>query len=468
MAIDILPERWDPFGGLLDGYSTTSLDSMPSSEECEKAILGAILTWPEVIDDVRGRLRPEHFHQERHARLYRTMLWLVDQDPPQPIDIRTVQARLERLDDFDSTHIWYLATLVDFLPSLNALDIYVQIVIELAAKRELVKVAATLAYEGRNGVRPREAIANALRQLEAVENASSGSDWLRMDDIQDATMAKLETGGCGELYIPTGVPAVDAICGGYAIGKLTYVAGRPGHGKSAWAQQTAENTAMAKSPSDRQPVGFVSIEMTAQELFLRSLCRRTGMPYQRLVKGGFTGDEWAVVNRAASEIHGSKMYIEPSSMGVSSVIAACSKLRRKYGAAIFVIDYLGLLDTKDLRTRENRNLEVAEMSRRLCSFAKDENVAVVALSQLKRPESMSSNKRPGLEALRDSGALEQDAFMVQFVWREVDAKNHFTSNAEVIIAKHRNGETGCVEMDFIGPRMLFRPRSKRVEVLPKD
>jgi replicative DNA helicase len=465
MAIDILPEKWDPFGGLLDGYSTTSLDGLPTSEECERAILGAILNWPDVIDDVRGRLRPEHFYYERHARLYRTMLWLVDADPPQPIDIRTVQARLERLEEFEATGgISYLATLDLDLPSIGHLDIYVQIVIELATKRKLVEVAATLAYEGRNGVRPREAIANALRQLEAVENSSSGSDWLRMDDIQDATMAKLETGGCGELYIPTGVPAVDAICGGWAIGKLTYVAGRPGHGKSAWAQQTAENVAMRKTVADRQPVGFVSIEMTAQELFLRSLARRTGMPYQRLVKGGFTGDEWAVVNRAASEIHGSKMYIEPSSMGVSSVIATCSKLRRKYGAELFVIDYLGLLDTKDLRTRENRNLEVAEMSRRLCSFAKDEGVAVVALSQLKRPESASANKRPGLEALRDSGALEQDAFMVQFVWREVDAKNHFTSNAEVIIAKHRNGETGCVEMDFIGPRMMFRARSKRGEL----
>lgn len=456
MPIDLLPEKWDPLDGLIPGFSTKDKNGFPYSEESEKAILGAVLLEPEIIEEVRARLRPEHFYLERHTLLYRTMLSLADDDPPQPIDMRTMQAKLERSEDFDRCGgISYLATLDLDLPDIGRIDTYITIVIELAAKRELIRVAATLAYEGKNGVRPREAIANALRALEAVESASSRGDWLHINDVQDATLALLEAeGGCAETYLPTGLPDLDNKFGGVPVGKIIYVAGRPGNGKTALAQQIAEHLACSMNI----PAGIISLEMKAQELFLRSLCRRTGIEYLRMVRGGFNASDWDLVKRANRDLRDAKLWIEETNMGVGEVVSKASKLRRKHGAKIIVLDYIGLLDTTDLRTKENRQLEVAEISRRLTALAKAEDIAVMVLCQLSR--AATARNRPQLQDLRDSGSQEQDAQMVWFVHRILNERGVPERKAEIIVAKNRNGETGVVETDFDGPRMLFRCAAK--------
>lgn len=454
MPIDILPEEWDPLGGLIPGFKTDRI-GFPSSIECEEAVLGAILMDAAILEEAE-RLRPEHFYFERSQKLFATFRALANDG--QPIDIRTVQAKLEREGQgyFDLCGgISYLACLDISLPDISRFGAYVDILIELHAKRQLVLVAATLAAEGKNGVRPREAIANALRSLEAVESASSRSDWLHINDVQDATLALLESeNGCAEVYLPTGLPDLDNRFGGVPVGKIIYLAGRPGNGKTALAQQIAEHLACSMGI----PAGIISLEMKAQELFLRSLCRRTGIEYLRMVKGGFSLSDWDLVKRANRDLRDAKLWIEETNMGVSEVVSKASKLRRKHGAKVIVLDYIGLLDTTDLRTKENRQLEVAEISRRLTAMAKAEDIAVIVLCQLSR--AATARNRPQLQDLRDSGSQEQDAQMVWFVHRILGDRGVPERKAEIIVAKNRNGETGVVETDFDGPRMLFRCAAK--------
>lgn len=435
--------------------------SLPYSEESERAVLGGILLDPSVLPTVSDRLKPEDFYVERHQLLYRIMLVL--QKEQTEIDLRTVQAKLEQQGKFDSAGgISYLATLDLDLPDIGRIDAYTEIVKERSVRRRLIQTSGQTIRDCLDGGRSaQEALDRAISALEDIQNNGSRSGWATLNDAQDVVAVKLETGGYLGSSLPTGLPDLDNLVDGLPIGKLTYIAARPGCGKSALLSQIVEYNACRADSRERVPCGFVTLEMTNEEMILRMISRRTGIPFKRLLKGDFRGNDWQIIARAQSAIRDASIWFEETVLSVSEVISAAKKLRRKHDIKLLAIDYLGLMPTDDLKTTENRTNQIAEISRRLAAFAKGEGIAVAIAYQVNRGSVERADQRPNLHHLAESGAPERDASQVHMIWQETDKRGTMTGNCEILVRKNRNGETGVVECLFDGPRMLFTCKENR-------
>lgn len=435
----------------------------PHSEETERAVLGAILLEPSVMEEVASQLAAPCFYNLRHRIIYDAMLALHFGDEPQPIDLRTLQAKLERSGKFEEAGgISYLALLDLDLPSIGHLDYYIKILRDLATKRVLVKVANTLGMMARNGVSPDEAAATIINDLEDIQGRGRNG-WITLNDVQDLVSVKLESGGYAGATIPTGLPDLDNLIDGLPIGDMTFVAARPGCGKSALLSQIVEYNACRPTLDERVPCGIVTLEMTNEKMLLRMIARRTGIPYKRLLRGGFDAREWSLIHAAQKSIRDAPIWFEEAALGVSDIIAAAKRLRRKNDIRILAIDYLGIVPTDDLATKENRTNQIAEITRRLAGFAKAEGVATLAAYQLNRVSVERKDTRPDLHHLAESGAPERDANLVMMIWQELDGRGIMTGNSEILVRKHRDGETGVVETLFNGPRMLFTCKDRRHE-----
>lgn len=435
--IDILPQQ----------------KSLPYSEESERAVLGGILLDPTVLPSVSGVLRVDDFYVERHQVLYRVMLSLQEQQIE--IDLRTVQAKLEQQGRFDAAGgISYLATLDLDLPDIGRIDAYSEIVKERSVRRQLIQSSGQTIRESLDGGLPAgEVLGRAIDSLSAIQHGSARGGWIEMNDLQDLVANKLDNDGYAHSSLPTGLPDLDSLIDGLPAGDLTFVAARPGCGKSALLSQIVEHNACRVDQRERVPCGFVTLEMTNEKLLLRMISRRTGIPYKRLLRGGFNGGEWSAINAAQGAIRNSPIWFEETVLGVSEVVAAAKKLRRKHGIRLLAIDYLGLMSTSDV-TKESRTLQIGEISRRLAGFAKAERVDTLIAYQLNRV-SAERNTRPDLHHLAESGAGERDGNLIIMIWQELDTRGIMTGNSEILVRKHRDGETGVVETLFNGPRMLF-------------
>jgi replicative DNA helicase len=451
------------FGPLVEAAISDS--RLPYSEETERAVLGSIMLEPLLIEEVAAQLRPSNFHLERHRLIFKTMLDLHGENPPAPIDNRTLQAKLEREGKFDEAGgMGYLATMDLDLPDIGRIDAYIKIVRDLSIKRSLVQVSNHLGVMARNGVSPSEAVAVIIEDLEDIQNNGGGTGWITLNDVQDVVTVKLETNGYAGASLPTGLPDLDRLIDGLPVGKLTYIAARPGCGKSALLSQIVEYNACRADSRVRVPCGFVTLEMTNEEMILRMISRRTGIPFKRLLKGDFRGDDWQTIHRAQQSIRDASIWFEETVLSVSEVISAARKLRRKHDIQLLAIDYLGLMPTDDLATKENRTNQIAEISRRLAAFAKGEGIAVAIAYQLNRGSVERADQRPNLHHLAESGAPERDASQVHMIWQETDKRGTMTGNCEILVRKNRNGETGVVECLFDGPRMLFTCKENRREL----
>jgi replicative DNA helicase len=439
------------------------LKDLPHSEETERAVLGAILLDPSITEEVTSQLSVSAFYVERHRIVYKAMFALHTEEPPQVIDFRTLQVKLERSGQFEAAGgISFLALMDLDLPDIGRIESYVNILKNLAAKRVLVQVAGALDTMARNGVSPNEAVACAIEDLEDIQNGStSRGGWISFSDVNDVVAVKLEEDGYAHASLPTGLPDLDRIAGGMPIGKMVVLAARPGCGKSSELLQIIEHNACRVEPVERVPCAILNLEMTNEETVLRMIARRTGLSFQRLQRGSFSGDEWSKITRAQVAIRDSSIWLEESVFGVSEIIAAIKKLRRKHGVQLVGLDYLGLMKTSDLETKENRTNQIAEISRRLFEFAKKEGVTVLTAYQLNRVSVERKDQRPDLHHLAESAALERDASQVYMNWMELDARGVMTGNAEILVRKNRNGPLGVVECLFDGPRMLFTCKENR-------
>lgn len=435
--------------------------SLPYSEESERAVLGGVLLDPSLVEQVATTLRVEDFYLERHMVIFRAMLQLHERQ--EGIDLRTLQALLEQQGRFEEAGgVSYLATLDLDLPDIGRIEAYAEIVKERSIRRRLIQEAGRIIRDCLDGGVPAtEALGRAMRGVEGVAAGPSSGAWVQFCDVHEVVAAKLEGGGFENDVLPTGLPELDSLIDGVPVGKLIFVAGRPGDGKSALLSQIVEHNACRAAIGERVPCGVVTLEMTNEELVLRMISRRTGIPFKRLKRADFRAGDWELVHRANQAIHNSQIWFEQTSMGVTGVIAAAKKLRRQRGIRLLAIDYLGLMETDDLRTKESRTTEIAEISRRLLSFAKRENLAVIIAYQLNRTSAERKDQRPDLHHLAESGAPERDASQVLMIWQEKDAKGVRTGNAEILVRKNRNGEEGVIECLFDGPRMLFTCKDRR-------
>ncbi|HVR96554.1 MAG TPA: replicative DNA helicase [Thermoanaerobaculia bacterium] len=427
----------------------------PYSEESERAVLGGVMLDPAVLPTISGRLRPEDFYLERHQVLYQAMIDL--QEDQTTIDLRTLQARLQQQGKFDSVGgLAYLTSLDLDLPDVGRIDAYVEIVKERSVRRRLIQTSSQIIRDCLDGgLEAQAALGRAEQAILGLGEEAVQRGFALLADVFHTTLEEIEERPGSMLTgVPTGFIDLDRISQGLNRGNLIIIAGRPGMGKTSFALNVSQHVAIR----ERRTVGIFSLEMSQQELALRILCSEADISFARLRAGRVSQKEWTRIMQTVRSIGDAPLYIDDSpNPTLLEVASKARRLKAEKGLGLLVLDYLQLMQAGG--RYENRNLEIAAISRGLKQLAKEVDIPVIALSQLSRqPERRGSDHRPQLSDLRESGSIEQDADMVAFIYRdEVYNPSEETKGlAELIIAKHRNGETGTVELVFLGETTSFR------------
>ena len=434
--------------------------SLPHSQESERAVLAAVLLSPHVLPTVSGRLVAEDFHVERNRLIFAAMLEI--QEDGDEIDLRTVQARLEERGTFETVGgMGYLATLDLDLPDLGRTDTYVEIVKERSVRRRLIASCSEIVQSClHGGLKADEALGQAEEIVFSLGEEAISRGFSVLSEVYEATMASLEERAGGQLGLPTGFYDWDHMTQGLVEGNLIIIAGRPGMGKTSFAVNVAQHVAIREGKA----VGIFSLEMGEQELAQRILASEADLPFGSLRAGQLSERQWAHLYDVVRRTTQAPIYIDdspnPSLLEISS---KSRRLKAEKGLDLVIVDYLQLMQAGG--KYESRQLEIAAISRGMKQLAKELSIPVICLSQLSRqPERRAGDHRPQLADLRESGSIEQDADMVCFVYRdEVYDKDNPDNKglAELIVSKHRNGETGTVDLVFLGESTSFRNLDKR-------
>ncbi len=445
-----------------DEQGPASIRLPPHSLEAERSVLGALMlsdghdAWDQIADVVVEG----DFYRNDHSLIFRAIEQLVERSSPR--DAVTVSEHLETSGDLaDTNGLPYLVELAEQTPSSSNVVAYAKIVRQRSVLRQLISTCngvADLAYrpEGRPVA---EILDMAESRMFAIADQTSRSvtGLTRVADIMQETKEKLEILGQNKSSITgisTGYKGLDKITSGLQRSDLIILAGRPSMGKTSFAMNLVENVALTQE----LPVAMFSMEMPGEQLCMRMIASLSKIELNRVRNGNLNDADWARITSATNLLHQhSRIYIdETPAMTPTEVRARCRRLAREQkGLGLVVIDYLQLMQTSD--RSENRATEISEISRSLKALAKELSVPVIALSQLNRSLEQRPDKRPIMSDLRESGAIEQDADVIAFVYRD-EVYNPDTPDkgmAEILIRKQRNGPTGKVDMVFNGPFVRF-------------
>ncbi len=420
--------------------------SPPHSREAEESVIGAVLLSEDAVNEVMDHIHPDDFYVPAHQAIFEAMRELFDSN--QAIDAVTVSEVLRRRGELEKVGgVAYLTRLVDIVPSTSNVHYYAGIVEEHAKRRELIRAGASVTEVAFN---IDEEISSVLDRAEqavlGVAEKRTSQSLLEVGPMFSDVLEhieRMEELGEELTGLSTGFVDLDKKLAGLQPANLVVVASRPGMGKSSLALGIAINVAIQD-----EPVAIFSLEMSKEELVQRILAS-VGRVDSMKLRSGQLGPLWQRIVDAAGRMFRAPIYIDDSPVvTVTDVRAKCRRLKRKRGLSLVVVDYLQLMQA----TRgENRQQEIAEITRSLKNLARELEVPIVALSQLNRALEQREDKRPRLSDLRESGALEQDSDVVMFIYRheyyhpeEQDKKGI----AEIIVAKHRAGSTGPVEMTF--------------------
>ena len=442
----------------------------PQNLEAEMSVLGGILLENEALNRALEILRPEDFYREVHRKIFAALITLSDRS--EPADLVTLTAVLkERGAHEEIGGSSYLSTLVDFVPTAANISYYCKLVKEKAIARELIKVATEIASRGYQGGEVEASLDWAEGEIFKIANMKSRPSFFSTKDIVKETIKTIE-----RLYdrkeqitgVPTGFKELDEMTSGLQGGDLVIVAGRPSMGKTAFFLNMIEYASMHAST----PVAaaIFSLEMSKEQLVQRLLCSVARIEAGRVRNGKLAQSEFPTLVNAAGIIAEAPIYIDDTpAISVLELRAKSRRLKAEKNIGIIVVDYLQLMQGSNT---ESRQQEISEISRSLKALAKELSVPVIALSQLNRSLESRTDKRPVLADLRESGAIEQDADVIMFLYREsvyCDAcrkrdnscdKNH-ERNAEVIIGKQRNGPLGVEQLIFLGEFTRFESLSRR-------
>ncbi|MCA9686719.1 MAG: replicative DNA helicase [Myxococcales bacterium] len=419
----------------------------PQAVDAEQALLGGLLLDPEQFEDVEREVAADDFYRPDHGRLFGLLKQM--RADGEHVDAVTVGARVMAGGDDEAYGGYgYVLGLPERVPSRANLGHYARIVREKAALRRIIRAADTVmgsAYEGATG--PAELLSRASHALFEIADEEITRDWVQLSAVIDTELARLEalareakaTSG-----VPTGFDDLDAKLHGLHPGALVILAARPGMGKTALALNLALNIAVM---ADRA-VGVFSLEMEKGELGDRLLCCAGMVDGGKLKSGDLDEGDWKRLDDADQQLRGARLFIDDTAgVTIEDVRARARRLKAKHpDLGLLVIDYLQLMQHAD--SKMNRQQQVSEISRGLKILAKELEVPVLALSQLNRGVESRAEKKPLISDLRESGAIEQDADVILFIYRdEVYNKDSPKAGiAEVIIAKHRSGPTGEVEL----------------------
>ncbi len=422
--------------------------AVPHNREAEEAVLGAVLVNPEAYYDVAQFLSPDDFFLHRNRWIWEAFNSLHEQRLP--TDILTVSEELERQGRLDETGgPAYLTSLISNVPTSLHAEAYGRMVEEAATRRRLLKAANQIARLAFQAEEPIEEVVNESEkalfgvserrlshQLQPIKKVLS--DYY--DRIDYLSRHRDETIG-----VPTGFIDLDRLLGGMQPSDLLIIAGRPGQGKSGFCLSAAKNA----SQLYKKHVAVFSLEMSNEQLVQRLIAQETGIDSQRLRLGGIQDDEWPLFTQAVSALGDTHVYLDDTpAITPLQLRTKCRRLHMELGLDLIIVDYLQLM-TGDTRM-DNRVQEVSYISRNLKVLARELNVPVLAAAQLSRAVEQRSDKRPVLSDLRESGSLEQDADLVMFIYRpdQYETDTLKQNSAEIIVAKHRNGPVGSVELVF--------------------
>lgn len=429
----------------------------PHDIEAEKAVLSAILLDNDAIHTVVTEVREEDFYHPSHQMLYRSMVRLRDEN--QPVDLTTLSAYLKGEGLLESVGgVVALVEIADYEATPANIVHYARIVRDHAIKRSLISTASeivALGYE--HG----ESADSLLDEAESrifglsTEKASTSLSSLAVEMHDAVDHIDMLMNRSGELTgLSTGYEMLDEMTGGLQPGELFILAARPSMGKTALALNLARNAAV----DGGKKVAVFSLEMTTRSLVMRMLSSEAQVDFAAFRSGLISTDAHSRLMAAAGRLSEAQIWIDDTgSASILEIRAKCRRLKSQHGLDLVVVDYLQL--ARGDRNTQSREQEISEISRGLKGLAKELDIPVLALSQLNRgPESRKEDKRPMLADLRESGAIEQDADIIGFIYRDVvyNKETEFENLAELIIAKQRNGPTGTVKLEFEGMYAQFR------------
>ena len=458
----------------LDTYSTTrSPESTggrdpyrdrtpPYSEAAEQAVLSAMLLDADALLRATEHVDESMFYRDSHRRIFRAMLALSERG--EVIDPLTLTEELSRKSELDAAGgREYIAYLVDVVPTAANVEYHARIVREKALRRRLIEVSTSIVSEAFDSALPAAELLDAAEHSIFEVNQSRGTEgFTRVKELMYEAMERIEQlhlAGESVTGVPSGFRDLDEITAGFQPSELIIIAARPSMGKTAFVLNIAQNAAL----DAKTPVAFFSLEMSKQSLLQRMLTSEARVDAQRLRKGKLRDDEFVQLGRAAGLLSQAPVWIDDTpAISLLEMRSKARRLKAENNIGMIVVDYLQLMQGP--ASAENRQQEISTISRSLKSLARELRVPVVALSQLSRaPEQRAGdNKRPQLSDLRESGAIEQDADVVMFLYRQEyydvlegkdpsqPDKDGKTSQglAEVIIGKQRNGPTGNVTLFF--------------------
>ena len=428
----------------------------PHDIDAEQAVIGSMLTDKDAVVEAIEVLKPDDFYRQDNKTIYEAILNLYNR--AEPIDIITVKSELTSLGKLEAVGgLEYIAVLPDKVPTTANVDKYIRIVEEKSILRNLIKAANDLINLGYAETEEVDSIIDeAERRVFEISQGKNQKGYTPIKDILVESFAEIE-----KLYnqkqpitgIPTGFADLDYKTAGLHNSDLVLVAARPAMGKSAFALNIATNAAVQA----KVPVVIFNLEMSKSQLVSRILCSEAMVDSNKVRTGKIEEDDWVKLATALGPLSEAPIYIDDTpGITVTEIRAKCRKLKMEKNIGLVVIDYLQLIQGTGKRN-SSREQEISEISRSLKILAKELDVPVIALSQLSRAAEQRADHRPMLSDLRESGAIEQDADIVMFLYRDdyYNPDSEKKNIAEVIMAKHRAGSTGTVELLWLGNYTKF-------------
>lgn len=448
-------------------HSKTGGRVPPQDIEAEKSLLGAIMLSDGVLPEILTILKPQDFYEEKHQTIFAAMINLYDQH--RPVDLLTLTSELKSLKKIkDIGGAPYLTELSNFVPAATHAKAYAEIIENASTRRRLIKAGSEIAKKAfEEDANVNELIGSAEKELFEVSDKIVRSDYVAMDSLLADAFDRIE-----ELHknkgalrgLKTGFRDLDKKTAGFQKGDLIIVGARPAMGKTTFAQNLAYNIASI----NKKGVLFFSMEMAANEIVDRMISDVSGVDNWKMRTGNLTDEEFSKIGEALSEMDELPIYIDDtSSMNIMELRNKARRAMHDHDIGVVLVDYLQLIQGSD-RYAGNRVQEVTEISRGLKILARELEIPVVALAQLSRNVTGRDDPRPVLSDLRESGSIEQDADLVMFLhrpdyYKQNDDNYEETHITELLIAKHRHGAVGKVELYFHPELLRFMSLDKTRE-----
>ena len=433
----------------------------PQATDLEEVVLGALMLEKDAVNQVIDILTPDAFYLDKHQKIFAAIKSLFGKS--EPIDILTVTNELRFTGELEMVGgAYYISKLTNRVVSSANIEYHARIIMQKHIQRQLIEISSQMIHEAFEDTTDvfdlLDKAENNLFQI-SENNLRRSYDTMQdlvskaIKEIQDAKDADQKLRG-----VPSGYTALDQITQGWQKSDLIILAARPSMGKTAFALNLARNAAV----QFHRPIAFFSLEMSSVQLVTRLISTETSLTADKLRSGDLAEHEWTQLNTLVTPLIEAPIYIDDTpQLSIFELRAKCRRLHQQYGIQMVFIDYLQLMTTKG-ENRGNREQEISTISRSLKSLAKELQIPVLALSQLSRSvEQRPGSKKPILSDLRESGAIEQDADMVMFIYRpeyykdSAEAEDKPKGYTIIDIAKHRNGKLGEVELKFVGQYARF-------------